>query len=297
MPSYQRDYPFNENLIVKAVEDWKTSDTYKKLCVDRDYFNGDNVTVRELKKYYWSDPKKQIVNGVEKLIGGGFVENKFTANNKIAYGFYPDMVKQKVDTLLTEIPQITAQHKFKPQFLKNLGYSIKQAGLRAAGQGVSYLYLDWQNNLTVFKPECCIPYYDDMNGNLTALIRFWEVDKKGTVIYYIETYTQAGLTTYTTDNHFQVIKPLTPYKFRKLIDFQGETIQGEQIGLPIIVFRNDDNLYSDLRPNIRSKIDAIDTVQSGFNNNIDDFSELYWVVKNSSGMDESTFLDFQASIN
>ena len=295
MASYQREYPNSEDKILNAVNKWLGSDARTKMHNDWRYFIGDNVTISTVQRYYWAEAKKKIdKDGTEKLVGGGWTKNDYVANNRIGYGFYADMVSQKVNTLLDELPKIETDYLIDDKFIKNFGYALKAAGERAAAQGVGYFYLSHNNKFTVFKTEDCIPYYDDETGVLRAFIRFWTV---GVNIKYIETYTEQGLTTYCTHPNFRVIKPTTPYKFRKITDFSGDTIEPLINKIPIFVLKNNEESRSDLTPNIRSKIDIIDIVNSGFANNIEDFSELYWVVKNGAGMNNNDFNDFIANIN
>jgi hypothetical protein len=298
LASYQREYPQIDKDINKAVQGWLGCDTRQKMVNDWRYFTGDNVTISTIERYYWSEPKKQIVDGKEVKVGGGLTKNHYVSNNRIGYGFYTDMVSQKVNTLLDELPKIESDYQLDNKFIKNLGYALKLAGTRAAAQGVGYFYFGLNNKFTVFKSEDCIPYYDDETGILRAFIRFWTVaGKNGADIKYIETYTEQGLTTYCTHPEFRIIKPTTPYKFRKITDFSGDTIEPLINKIPIFVLRNNEEYRSDMTPNIRNKIDVIDTVNSGFANNIDDFSELYWVVKNGAGMNSAEFEDFIANIN
>lgn len=78
----------------------------------------------------------------------------------------------------------------------------------------------------------------------------------------------------------------------------GEQIIPEPIGtLPIVEMKNNEAKRSDLIPSLRSKIDVIDILTSGFANNIEDFSELFWVVKDAAGMGGAEFQDFIANIN
>ncbi|MCK9457144.1 MAG: phage portal protein, partial [Candidatus Riflebacteria bacterium] len=228
--------------------------------------------------------------------GGGFVENKYVANNRIGYGVYKDIVSQKTNSLLDEAPTVSGIELDK-KFLKQFGYSMKMGGQRAAGQGVSYIYQDYLGNLTVFQSENCIPYFDDMTGDLISLIRFWDVANGNGYYTIIETYTEEGLTVYSTRGKFHVEKPLTPYKFKRTADLFDNTITGESMNLPITIFRNNSDYKSDMTPSVRAKIDIIDTVNSGFANNIEDFSELFWVIKNASGMDSTAFEDYVANIN
>jgi Phage portal protein, SPP1 Gp6-like. len=76
-----------------------------------------------------------------------------------------------------------------------------------------------------------------------------------------------------------MVKPLEPYKYKikqSALSTDFEPIKSE---LPIVEFINNEYRTSDLSGNIRSKIDIIDIVQSGFANNIEDFSDAFWVLK------------------
>ena len=312
---YNFEYPNNPELLPSICENWKLSNTHISQRDDWRYFNGDNVTISELKRYYWSDPKVILdsngqpildSNGCPKRFGGGFVENKYVANNRIGYGVYKDIVSQKTNSLLDETPTVSGIELDK-KFLKQFGYAMKIAGQRAAGQGVSYIYQDYLGNLTVFQTENCIPYFDEMTGDLVSLVRFWDIPTNYEMSYQnnryqsyytiIETYTKEGLTVYSTRGKFHVVKPLTPYKFKRTADIFGSTITGESVNLPITIFRNNPDYKSDMTPSVRAKIDIIDIVNSGFANNIEDFSDLFWVIKNASGMDATAFEDYVANIN
>ena len=312
---YNFEYPNNPELLPSICENWKLSNTHISQRDDWRYFNGDNVTIAELKRYYWSDPKPILdtngqptldSNGCLKRYGGGFVENRYVANNRIGYGIYKDIVSQKTNSLLDETPTVSGIELDK-KFIKQFGYAMKTGGQRAAGQGVSYIYQDYLGNLTVFQSENCIPYFDEMTGDLISLIRFWDIPTNYETSYQnnryqsyytiIETYTKEGLTVYSTRGKFHVEKPLTPYKFKRTADLFDNTITGESMNLPITIFRNNSDYKSDMTPSVRAKIDIIDTVNSGFANNIEDFSDLFWVIKNASGMDSTAFEDYVANIN
>jgi len=137
-----------------------------------------------------------------------------------------------------------------------------------------------------------------MTGDLISLIRFWDIPTNYEMSYQnkplinritrlLKPTRKRVLTVYSTRGKFHVEKPLTPYKFKRTADIFGNTITGESVNLPITIFRNNSDYKSDMTPSVRAKIDIIDTVNSGFANNIEDFSELFWVVKNASGMDST----------
>ena len=79
---------------------------------------------------------------------------------------------------------------------------------------------------------------------------------------------------------FEIVTVDTPYKFKAIKDIDENKIINEKgIKLPINVLWNSQTKQSDLTKDLLSKIDAIDLVNSGFANNIADFSELIWVIK------------------
>lgn len=94
-----------------------------------------------------------------------------------------------------------------------------------------------------------------------------------------------------------MVKPLTAYKYKVKASALSAEIENEKSKLPIVEFWNNEYRLSDLTPNIRAKIDIIDLVQSGFANNIQDFSDAYWVIKDTTGMGETYYQDFIANIN
>ena len=67
--------------------------------------------------------------------------------------------------------------------------------------------------------------------------------------------------------------------------------------MPIVEYMNNEQRQSDFKPNIRSKIDIIDIVESGFANNIEDFSDVYWTIRESANIPTDTYEDFVANIN
>lgn len=304
MASYQNDFlKIKDNNYYAEIQKWDLSDERAFMVDALSYYEGSNKTISDVRRYYYSEAKKKVVNGTEINIGAGAVENKYVANFKIGYGVFKDVVSQKVNTLLDEIPSIESDvdidslinDKFKKQF----GYALKVAGNKAAIQGSAYIYEDYLGKLTVFDTENCIPYWDDVTGKLKTLIRYWKVKYNDdlNVKTFFEVYDENGVTLYSYQNALVVEKELIPYKFNKIKDIDEQRIEGYSVGIPIIVFKNNEHMKSDLTNNLRSKIDAIDLVNSGFANNIADFSELIWVVKSFKGINAEELEDFVSNIN
>lgn len=310
MPIFELEYPDRPEKLLTIIAGWESSDEYKKLCTGRDYFNCENTTIAAVRKVYFSDARPVLdkygvptlnTDGTPKMAGGGFVNNPYVANNKIGFGIFRDIVSQKVNTLLDEMPQIETKSKMAPGFIRNLGYGLKVAGNKASAQGYSYIYLQRDGGVTVFKTENCIPYFSEYSGELVALVRYWSIATATAEYKYIETYAADGVTTYRTNparpGKLEIYRATEPYKYSTVRNVVENRVAPDIMPLPIIILRNNEDMQSDLTTSVRAKIDAIDIVNSGFMNNIEDFSELFWVVKNNSGMDATAFNDFVANVN
>lgn len=288
MASFQMD--FDVNNLKKIIDTWLGSTARKKIVDANKYYVGENVLVSKLKRMMWSDKQKRMI------------ENKFVANNKISYNKYHDIVSQKVNTLLNEPPVVSGLED--EAFVKELGYSLKDASVKASNGGSAFIYCGFNNTLNVFETENCIPFYDDENKDIIkAFIRFWDVksflniDK---VIRYVEVYEEDGMTIFKSEDlsNYDISTPKQAYRFkikRDIFETQKEDIPLS--GIPIVELKNNEGKFNDLTPTIKSKIDMIDILNSGFANNIEDFTEMYWIVKNGAGLTTDELEDFVASIN
>lgn len=268
----------------KEIELFIASSKRKMIIEGKNYYEGENTVINNIKKTYWSDKFKREM------------DNPYVSNYKIGYSFFHDMVAQKVNTLLNEPPTIETSYKLDPKFIRNLGYALKQGGIKASAQSRAFFYLSYDNDLAVFDTEQCIPIFDETDTYLVELIRWWDVlDRNtGNNIRYIEHYSQEGIDFYKDYN----LVTSTPYKEHIYYDFGTEVHKPIKLTrLPIFILYNNESRTSDLTRNIKGKIDAIDIVESGFMNNIEDFSDVYWLIKNGSGMTSEEFEDFTASIN
>lgn len=302
MASYQIDFKNGKGMDGSAtyglILRYTSSPIYKQAQIGWDYYMGENTTVSQLRRLYWKDGAIDPITG-EKKSSGGFADNPYVANNKIGYSFFTDMITQKVDTLFREIPTIETDYKINTKFIKKFGYAMRSAAERASAQAVSYLMLDANGNINVFPADRALAFYDDETTEIRAFIRWWTVcGLSGTNTTYWEVYTEDGVITYK-NKPMTIVSPLTPYKFKILSSaISTETIPEKRNGLPIVEFWNSEYKISDLSTNIRSKIDIIDIVQSGFANNIEDFSDAFWVIKTQDGgaLTEQYYQDFLANI-
>lgn len=288
MASYQQDFSLDN--LKNIIDKWDGSEARQKMTDARKYYLGENPTILKFRRMYWSDEKKQMT------------ENKFVANYKIGYNKFHDIVSQKVSTLLDEAPVLESGFKDEG-FVKQLGYKLKTAGTEASLSGTAFMFFGYDDSISVFKTCNCIPFYDDTDQTkIKAFIRYYDVIgmMDGIKTRYAEVYQDGGMSVYKSYDcgNFELKEPMKAYKSAVRSDMFGteaEPISG--YGIPIVEFKNNDSRASDLTSTIRAKIDVIDIVNSGFANNIEDFGDIFWVIKNGAGMSTDEFEDFVASIN
>lgn len=291
MASYQQDFgaDFNASKISSLIRKWEATDAYRHMVDGNSYYNGINTTIANLTRMYWSDKSKKMT------------PNPYVSQERIGFGKFHDVVSQKVSTLLNEAPDITDFDD--DAFSKKLGFALKKAATYASCCGIGWIFVSSQLNLNVFNPAGCIAFRDDSDSSrILAFIRYWDVHSlnNSEFIRYAEVYTLEGIATYVSGDsgsNFSLAKNTEPYSYAVEKDFLGTRIVENNIGaIPLIELDNNDSKMSDLTPSLRSKIDVIDVINSGFANNIQDFSDVYWVIKNGTSETTDAFEDFMASI-
>lgn len=313
MANFQLDYEElvkSEQDIFNLINRYKSS-VRRNTCIQNEsYYDGENWTIMHLPdRQYWCDRtlKDKDGNVVYDDLNrprkvNAMITNPFVANNRVAYGIFHDIVSQKVNTLLHEIPYINTTQSIDEKYREQFGFALKNAGIEASICGESFIYQDNDGNFTVFDTADCIPFYDNQTGVLRLLIRFFlkqgEFSKKRSTI--AEVYTEEGLKVYEKKGSTITLISDTPYKFIKETSIIMSKVKGISLSkLPIAIFKNNEDSKSDLTPSIKAKIDVIDLVQSGFINNIEDFSDVFWVIKKmpNGAMDDDDYADFFANIN
>jgi hypothetical protein len=292
MASYQQDFgaDFSAKKIRSLINSWEGSSERMAMADGVDYFNGNNVTIRNVTRMFWSDKSKTM-----KV-------NPYVAQNRIGFDKFHDVVSQKVSTLLNEPPIIDGFDD--DEFTKRLGFALKKTATYSSCCGVGWMFYSEDNQISVFNPVNCIAFRDDEDTSvIRAFIRYWKI---GTMtnsdsVEYAEVYTEDGMTKYRSGkagSDFIQIAPIVPYREMVMSDFEG--IRAEVVPtskIPLVELDNNDGRTGDLTPTLRAKIDIIDIVNSGFANNIQDFSDVYWVIKASSNCDTDVFEEFMSDVS
>ena len=270
-----------------AVRDHTSSDDYKIAAAAEAYYAKHNLTIEKLQKFLYN-------------ANGQAYPDLFSANYKLKTLFFRRFVIQQVQYVLSNGVTFE-QDNTKDRLGETFDSRVSQMAKKAMVDKVAFGF--WNNDhLEVFSyadtpnEPGFVPLYDEDDGFLKAGIRYWTLDGTETKRYTL--YELDGYTEYieTQKDGMRVRQDKRPYlQTVRRSDADGETVEGgdNYLGFPIIPMYANDLRQSEL-VGIRESIDCYDFVKSGLANEIDDTSGIYWVLKNSGGMDDvdiARFLD------
>lgn len=259
--------------ILNAIADHKGSLLFKEATTAYEYFKRRNVTITQYQKLLYT-------------LSGEAVPDNYSANYKFCNAFFPIFVKQENSFLLgngvTFNNDSTKEKLGGDEFDKEL----YNAGEYALWGGVAYLFFNL-DHVEVFRATEFVPLVGEEDGALHAGIRFWQLDPNRPL--RVTLYEEDGYTELIWRNgSAEILKPKRTYKqIVKQSEVDGvEILDGENYpSFPIVPLWANKEHQSELT-GLRSKIDGYDLIQSGFANDLDDASQIYWIINNAGGMDE-----------
>lgn len=264
--------------VEKAIKEHKSSDLYKQAQIADEYLRQQNRTIVQYQKLLYT-------------MSGKTVPDNYSANHKLASNYFYRLVTQQVQFLLGN-----GIHWENEDTERKLGddFDIRLQNLAriAISGGVGFGF--WNNDhLEGFSLLEFVPLYDEENGSLMAGIRYWQIDPKKPLratLYQID-----GVTEYIyKDGKPNVLKEKRPYKLNiGVSEADGiEIYSGENYPTFPIVPLWGNPLHQSELVGLREKIDAYDLIKSGFANDLDDASQIYWTIQNAGGMDDIDLVKF-----
>lgn len=268
------------DFLTEAVYEHRLSPEYRTAAEALAYWRNENPTITRYQKLLYT-------------ISGRAVPDNYSANYKLASNVYFRFVTQTVQYLLGNGALFD-----NPSTKKRLGgdefdLKLQLALTKALNGGVSFGFMNY-NKLEVFGITEFVPLYDEENGALAAGIRFWQIDSDKPL--RLTLYESDGYTEYIQrkdGSKPEVMCPKRAYKQNVIVTgIDGRSCyEGENYpGFPIIP------LYSPRRQSsivgFRRQIDCYDLIESGFANDIDDASMIYWTISNAGGMDDIDLAKF-----
>ena len=272
------DETARKDFVFSSIGKHKSTVLYNMSVTADEYDRKRNTTILNYQKLLYT-------------VSGRVVPDNYSANYKLCSNFFDRFVTQETQYLLGN--GVTWQDSSTEEKLgKDFDCILQKAGHEALVSGVAFGF--WNlDHLESFSVREFVPLYDEENGALMAGIRFWQIDTNKPLratLYEVDGYTdyikENGATTILHDKR--------PYKLIvHSTAADGDVIyDGENYpGFPIVPLWGNMHKQSEL-VGIREQIDAYDLIKSGFANDLDDCSQIYWVIQNAGGMDDVDLAKF-----
>lgn len=275
----------NENdrmaFVKRVIDQHKTTDLYKTALIAEDYDKHLNRTIMQYQKILYD-------------VMGRAVPDVWTANYKLASRFFNRFVVQENQFLLGNGVTWT-EDSTKERLGADFDTQLQKAGRKALVGGVSFGFFNF-DHMDVFGVEEFAPLYDEDNGAMMAGVRFWQVDPSKPLratLYEVDGYTdyiwnrkqiEDGSFVYESS----VLHEKRPYIEKvRVTEADGEEIyDGENYPtFPIVPLWGNPHKQSEI-VGLREQIDCYDLIKSGYANNVDEASIIYWTLQNAGGMDD-----------
>ena len=271
--------------ILSAILDYKSSDKYKDAVVAYDYFRRRNVTISEYRKLLYT-------------MSGEAVPDNFSANYKFCNAFFQIFVEQENSYLLGNgitFNEDSTKDRLGGDMFDNV---LMEIGEFALWGGVAYGFFN-MDHVDTFKCTEFVPLIGEEDGALHAGIRWWQVASHKPLRATL--YEEDGYTDYIwhlndrgETEEGQILHAKRPY----IQIVASSKADGDEIldgsnypGFPIVPLWANLTHQSGLT-GLREKIDGYDLIQSGFANDLDDASQIYWTIQNAGGMDDIDLAKF-----
>ena len=268
-----------------AITEYKGSFAYRQAKVGEDYYAGQNTTIKRYEKIIYN-------------ARGQAIPDYTSANHRIATRFFFRDVTQANAVLLGN--GITWANGSGEEALgDDFDRKILDAGRTAQVEGVAFGFYN-NNKVDIFEAREFVPFFDEEDGALKAGIRFWQIsDDKPlrATMFELDGYTEYIWG--ERDEQGNVIDQNGAIKQEKrayIVEKMVSEADGEEIydfknypSFPIVPCYANLLKMSELNP-IRATIDAIDLIQSGYANDIDDANVIYWTISNAGAMDDADLI-------
>lgn len=292
MYTYQDLLKFGDNEEAKmafcldVIKEHKGTMTYKMAVQADEYDAHRNTTIMNYQKFLYN-------------LKGQAVPDRFTPNYKLPSNFFNSFITQTNQYLLGNGVQIStdskakdAAQKEKDKLGKRFDNQLQKGGRYALLHGVSFGFWNY-DHMEVFKFTEFAPLKDEENGSLMAGIRFWQIAPEKPLRFNL--YEVDGYTEYIerVGQKPEIMQPKRAYIIHTTTDGIGNEIrEGENYPtFPIVPLWGNLQHQSEL-VGTQYSIDCYDLIKSGFANDLDDVSSIYWILHNSGGMEDTDLAKF-----
>ena len=266
------------NFVRTIIASHKNSDAYEMAKIAQEYDGRRNVTINNYRKLLYT-------------ISGQAVPDNYSANYKLCSNFFNRFVIQQNQFLLGNGISF-ANPEEKNKLGNDFDTRLQELGRYSLVDGESFGFWNY-DHLEVFRLTEFAPLYNEETGALSSGVRFWQIDPLKPLratLYEIDGYTE-----YIWRNgKGEILNPKRKYilRVRESAVDGLEIVDGENYpSFPIVPLWGNPTRQSEL-VGIREQIDCYDLIKSGFANDLDDASQIYWTISNASGMDDIDLAKF-----
>ena len=269
-----------QTFIFDAISEYKGSNTYRVAKDAEAYAKQMNTTIMKYQKLLYT-------------MSGQAVPDNFSANHKCASNFFYRFITQENQFLLSNgvtFTDPTTKDKLGGQMFD---IQLQKLGLAALKGGISYGFFNF-DHVDAFKATEFCPFWDEETGSLRAGVRFWRISSDKPLRATL--YEEDGYTDYIqkTNGDAYIMHDKRNYKQivrHSAIDGTVIVDGGNYPGFPVVPLWGNQEHQSEL-VGLKSEIDAYDLIKSGFANDLDDASLIYWTLENCGGMDDIDLVKF-----
>ena len=262
-----------QEFILEAINEHKQSGMYNLAADAEEYAHQRNSTIMNYQKLLYT-------------VSGKAVPDNYSANYKLCSNFFDRFITQENQYLLGNGVTLEKDEN-KKKLGKKFDQQLQKAGRDALVEGVSFGFWNY-DHLESYKLTEFVPLYDEETGALMGGIRFWQLENNKPLRATL--FELDGYTDYIKKKNEQ-IKVLNEKRNYKQIVTEGGvdgTIirdGGNYPSFPIIPLWASPQKQSCF-VGMKQNIDAYDLIKSGFANDLDDASMIYWTIQNAGGMDD-----------
>ena len=267
--------------VKSSIEKHKTSSLYQTALLADEYDRHQNRTIRNYQKLLYD-------------VTGHAVPDNYSANYKMASKFFNRFITQENQYLLGNGITWSKDDTKGKLGGDNFDIQVQKLGKMALSGGVSFGF--WNlNKLIPFSVLEFVPLYDEENGALMAGIRWWQIDAAKPLratLYEVDGYTEY---LWSKDHPAGTVvqeKRAYMFKVRESVADGTEYYDGQNYpSFPIVPLWGNSHHQSEI-VGLQEQIDCYDLIKSGYANNVDEGSLIYWTLQNAGGMDEHDLVKF-----
>lgn len=269
------------DFIKSAIEKHKGTPEYVMASVADAYNRHRNLTIMQYQKFLY-------------LASGKAVVDNYSANYKLRTNMFNRLVRQQNQYLLGNGVK-WEKDETADKLGDDFDNKLQDAGEKAIVHGEAFGF--WNlNHVEIFSFLEYVPIVDEETGAMKAGIRFWQIDESHPLratFYELDGYTEY-IWRKESQNGGEELAAKRSYQLKtKGTEADGmEIVGGENYPtFPIVPLWANKYKQSEFE-GMRENIDAYDLIKSGFCNNVDDASEVYWIIQNAGGMDDIDIAEF-----